>query len=54
MQGTGHSYNKIKSSQCRDGWMEALADKVHKENTIYNIATLISHSRPYISSSKYW
>ena len=52
MQATGHSYNKIvkKSNQCRDGWMEALADdKV--QNTIYNTATLISHNRPYISSS---
>ena len=49
--------SKKKSSWCRDGWMNALADKVHKQGmpytqwyTLHNTATLFNN-HPYISSS---
>ena len=38
----------------RDGWMEALADKVHRqeEHIFHNIATFHTTTYPYISSSE--
>ena len=32
-----------KSSRCRDGWMEALADQVHKQACETLVGTIISH-----------
>ena len=42
-----------KSTKCRDGWMEALADKVHKQREHIPQHFYISHNHPYISSSEY-
>ena len=57
MQATGHSYNKIVKRNLANvgmaGWRHWLTKYTNKENTIHNIATLISHNRPYISISKY-
>ena len=55
MQATEHSYNckKKLANAGMVGWRHWLTKYTNKENTIYNIATLISHNCPYISSSKY-
>ena len=44
-------YFKNKSSGCRDGLMEALADKVHKQGEHIPQHRYISHNHFYISSS---
>ena len=45
--------SKKKSIKCRDGWMEALADKVQKQREHIPQHHYISHNHRYISSSEY-